>query len=98
MSRVTRQKLRAPALFLLAALAASAAEAPLFPRFNWFRQHLGSPTAGLELQTPTHISDHIVDGKIELSLRSYTELALENNTDIALAKLQVLLPVNSIMR
>ncbi|HEV3197575.1 MAG TPA: TolC family protein [Bryobacteraceae bacterium] len=98
MSRVTHRKLLAPGLWLLAAVAASAAEAPLFPRFNWFRQHLGSPTTHVELQTPAHISNHVVDGRLELSLRSFIELALENNTDIALAKLQVLFPVNSIMR
>jgi len=52
----------------------------------------------VELQTPAQISDHIVDGKLELSLRAYIELALRNNTDIALAKLQVLTPANAIAR
>jgi len=83
--------------FVLATTAFSA-DAPLFPRPNWFVQHFGSLRSRVELQPPAHISDHIIDGKIELSLRAFIELALDNNTDIALAKLQVLTPANAISR
>jgi len=72
--------------------------AETFPSAQWFRLHLGSPNLRVDLQQPAHISDHVVDGKLELSLRTCIELALENNTDIALAKLQVLTPANAIMR
>src|ERR1700687_1359137 len=85
-----------PLLFFV--LAAAPVLAETFPSAQWFRVHLGSPSLRVDLQAPAHISDHIVDGKLELSLRAYTELVLENNTDIALAKLQVLTPANSIMR
>src|SRR5579872_7624527 len=86
------------AVLALTVLAAQAADTSLFPRINWFREHLGTPSTHVELQSPAHIADHIVDGKLELSLRAYIELALENNTDIALAKLQVLYPSNAITR
>jgi len=91
---------RGRGIFVLAVavLTGRAAEAPLFPRIDWFRQHFGGPAMRVELMTPAHIADHIVDGKLELSLRAYIELALENNTDIALAKLQVLTPANAITR
>src|SRR6185369_17472448 len=84
--------------FLLFTVAASAADPPLFPRFTWFRQHMGSPAGRVELQPPARIADHVIDGKLELSLRQYLELVLANNTDIALARLQVLVPANAITR
>jgi outer membrane protein len=83
---------------LLAAGPAIAQDAPTFPTSNWFRQHFAAPNTRVELQAPAQIPDYIVDGKLQLSLRAYIELALRNNTDIALAKLQVLTPANAITR
>jgi outer membrane protein len=83
-------------LFFL--LRATPLIADTFPTAEWFRLHLGTANLRVELQAPAHLSDHVVDGKLELSLRAYIELALENNTDIALAKLQVLTPANAIAR
>jgi outer membrane protein len=87
--------LAASALLLQTALAQTAS---IFPAPNWFREHLGTPPARVELQPPAQIEDYVVDGKLQLSMRAYIELALRNNTDIALAKLQVLSPANAILR
>ena len=90
------------AIFLLllavAVPCARAADAPLFPQSQWFRQHFGAGQSRVELQPPVRIADYVAGGKLELSLRAYIELALANGTDIALAKLQVLYPANAITR
>ena len=80
------------------AQTALAQTASIFPAPTWFREHLGTPPARVELQPPAQIQDYVVDGKLQLSMRAYIELALRNNTDIALAKLQVLSPANAILR
>jgi outer membrane protein TolC len=86
-------------LFLIAAAPAFAAEpVSAFPRPSWFAQHFAAPRTKVELQAPRRLSDYVVEGKLELSLRAYLELVLANNTDIALARLQVESPVNAITR
>jgi len=85
-------------IVLLVAASAKAQEAPTFPAASWFRHHLGDPRTRVELQAPLRISDYIADEKLQLSLRAYIDLAIENNTDIALARLQVLSPANAITR
>jgi outer membrane protein len=69
-----------------------------FPRPSWFRQHFASPRTSVQLQLPRRLSDFVMGGKLQLSLASYLELVLQNNTDIALAKLQVETPANAITR
>ena len=87
-------------LFAAAALAPAFAAEPVsaFPRPSWFREHFAAPPTKVELQAPRRLSDYVVEGKLELSLRAYIELALANNTDIALARLQVESPANAITR
>jgi outer membrane protein TolC len=79
-------------------VGARGADAPLFPQPQWFRQHFGAGQTRVELQAPVRIADCVAGGKLELSLRAYLELAMQNGTDIALAKLQVLYPANAISR
>jgi outer membrane protein TolC len=52
----------------------------------------------VELQSPTRLEDYVVDGKLELSLRSYLELVMANNTDIAIQRLTVDVAQNAITR
>jgi outer membrane protein TolC len=86
-------------LFLIAVAPAFAAEpVSAFPRPSWFRQHFAAPRTKVELQAPRRLSDYTLEGKLELSLRAYIELVLANNTDIALARLQVETPANAITR
>jgi len=87
-------------LFAAVAVAPAFAAEPVsvFPRPSWFRQHFAAPRTKVELQAPRRLSDYVVEGKLELSLRAYLELVLANNTDIALARLQVESPANAITR
>jgi len=85
-------------LFLMTAAALGEQPASVFPRASWFRQHFASPQTRVELQSVRRLSDFVVNGKLELNLKAYIELALANNTDIALARLQVETPRNAIER
>ncbi len=69
----------------------------MFPRMSYFRKMFSTPTGHLELQPPVRLSDFLVDGKLQLSLRSYLDLVMANNTDIAVQKLTVDTARNNIM-
>ncbi len=65
----------------------------------YMRQQLtfkADPT--LSLADPTRLKDFVVDGKLELSLRSYLELVLANNTQIMLQKVLLQPARNAIQR
>jgi outer membrane protein TolC len=92
--------MRLYALFA-AALGASllaAQEAPSFPQPAYFRDHFTTPKTRVELQPPVRFQDFLVDDKLELSLRSFLELVLANNTDIAIQRLTLEAPRNAVMR
>jgi outer membrane protein len=94
-----RKPLLISLLFALASLPAGAMEpVSAFPRVNWFRQHFASARTRVQLEPPRRLSELVANGSLELSLRAYTELVLQNSTDIALARLQVEAPVNNITR
>jgi outer membrane protein TolC len=71
---------------------------PAFPRPMWFRQHFSKPSGRVELAQVRSLSDQVVNGKLELSLRTYIELVMANNTDIALEKLTIVTPGNAVTR
>lgn len=73
-------------------------DAPRFPSGTWLRQHFDKPIPHVELQPPTHLPDFVTGDKLELSLRSYLELVLANNTDIQIQKLTVETQRNAITR
>lgn len=90
-------RLRLTVLALVCASWLSAQQAPTFPRASYFRKMFSTPTGRVELQPPVRLSDFVVDGKLELSLRSYLDLVMANNTDIAVQKLTVDTARNNIM-
>ena len=55
----------------------------------YFRQHFETLQTHVELQPASHLEDFIVDGKLELSLRSYLELVMANNTDIQIQRVSL---------
>jgi outer membrane protein TolC len=55
-------------------------------------------TPEIQLAGPIKLADYVVDGKIELSLRSYIELVMANNTDIQIQKLLIEPQRNAITR
>ncbi|MFB3778434.1 MAG: TolC family protein [Bryobacteraceae bacterium] len=69
----------------------------MFPKASYFRKMFSSPTGHVELQPPVRLGDYAVDGKLELSLRSYLDLVMANNTDISIQKLSVETSRNAIM-
>jgi outer membrane protein len=78
--------------------ASAFAQLSSFPRPNYFRETFATATPRVELQPPARLQDFVVSEKLELSLRSYLELVLANNTDIAIQKLSVETAKNAITR
>ncbi|HTQ55017.1 MAG TPA: TolC family protein [Bryobacteraceae bacterium] len=69
-----------------------------FPKPSYFRQTFSRPVTAVELRPPAHLQDYVIDGKLELSLRSYLDLVMANNTDIAIQRFTVSLAENAITR
>ena len=86
------------AAVLIAALAASAQDKNFFPKPSYFRETFSTPKVRVELQPPLRLSDFVVDGKLELSLRSYLELVMMNNTDIQVSRLDVETAQDAVLR
>src|SRR5262245_54295763 len=92
-------KSKLTSLLLVCVLAASAQDQNFFPKPAYFRETFAAPPiAKVEMQPPVKLSDYVVGGKLELSLRAYLELVMANNTDIAISKLTVETPKNAIQR
>jgi len=69
-----------------------------FPKPAYFRETFARPVTKVELKSPARLDDYVVGGKLELSLRSYLELVMANNTDIAIQRLTVDVAQNAITR
>jgi outer membrane protein len=85
-------------LFLLAAGVLTAGDVPVFPTPAYFRTTFSAPASRVELRPPVRLPDYVVGDKLELSLRSYLELVMANNTDIAIQRLSVETYQNAITR
>jgi len=86
------------ATFLVVILTASAQDQNFFPKPSYFRETFTTPKAKVEMMPPVRLADFVVDGKLELSLRSYIELVMANNTDVAISRLAVDTAKNAILR
>ncbi|MCU0229253.1 MAG: TolC family protein [Bryobacterales bacterium] len=75
-----------------------ARHAPVFGVPAFFQRVLGNPEYRVQLLDPTGFTDFVRDQKLQLSLRSYLDLVLANNTNIAIQKVQLETPKNAIMR
>lgn len=85
----------ATGLFLTASVFAQPAA---FPKPAYFRETFSKPDTRVELRPAVRLQDFVVDGKMELSLRSYLELVLANNTDVQIQRLTVETAKNAITR
>lgn len=83
---------------LVFSAAAVYAQLNSFPKLSYFRETFARSRARVELQPPVKLKDAVVEGKLSLSLKSYTELVMANNTDIAIQMLSVESPKNAITR
>ncbi len=75
-----------------------ARSAPIFGTASYFERTFGPASYRVELQAPRGYSDFVHDQKLSLSLSSYLDLVLANNTGIAIQKLQLEAPKNAILR
>ncbi len=64
----------------------------------WFRTYFASNDTRVVLESPVRLRDHVIDGKLTLSLRAYLDLVVANNTDLAIQKLTLEVPKNAIQR
>ncbi len=67
-----------------------------FPDGAYFREQWQSAPYGVEVEAVSKLEDHVVDGKVELSLRQYLELVMANHPSIQIEILTVLQSENSI--
>ena len=75
-----------------------AAQTSAFPTPSYFRQTFARTQTRVELNDPVKLKDRVVGGKLDLSLKSYLELVMANNTDIQIQLLTLETPKNAIMR
>src|SRR5579859_2013651 len=94
-----------PSRFLICAalfVASASAQISSFPKPSYFRETFARPVMNVELQPPARLADFVVEEKerkkLELSLKSYLELVMANNTDIAVSRLTVDVANNAITR
>ncbi len=86
------------AVLLLFVLTLPAQDKNFFPKPSYFRETFSTPKVKVEMLPPVKLADYVVDGKLELSLRSYVELVMANNTDVELSRLAVDTAKNAILR
>ncbi len=86
-------------LVLIAVLTGSAfAQLSFFPKPSYFRETFSQMNTRVELKGPVGLKDFVLDGRLSLSLKSYLQLVMANNTDIQIQMLSVEAPKNAIMR
>ena len=73
-------------------------DTPFFPKPAYFRETFVNPSPRVDLRPPVRIGDFVVDGKLELSLRSYLELVMANNTDVNIQKVTLEFQKHAITR
>jgi outer membrane protein TolC len=76
----------------------AAAQTTSFPKPSYFREILARTRTRVELNDPVKLRDFLVDGKLQLSMKSYLQLVMANNTDIQLQFLTLETPKNAITR
>lgn len=74
------------------------AKFPTFGSKDYFNLVFRTPNPPVQLGGPIRLREYIVDGKLALSLRSYIELVVANNTDIQIQKLFVEPQQNAVTR
>jgi outer membrane protein TolC len=71
---------------------------PFFPQPNYFRKYLARPVTGFELGPPVRLEDYVVEGKLELSVKSYLNLVMANNPSVSIQRLNVAISDDAITR
>jgi outer membrane protein len=69
-----------------------------FPKPSYFRETFSAINTRVDLKSPVGLRDFVADDKLRLSLKSYLQLVMSNNTDIQLQFLTLESPKNAITR
>jgi outer membrane protein len=77
-------------LLLVCSLTSAGDSDPYFPQPSYFKAYLRHADTHVELQAPLHFEDYVVDGKLELSLKSYLDLVMANNPNVSIQRLSVI--------
>jgi len=93
-----QQASRVLAIFVAIVTLIQAQTDPFFPKPSYFKKHFLNVPTKVELQPPVRLADFVVDGKLELSLKSYLDLVMANNPDIGVQKLNVEFSRDAILR
>ena len=71
---------------------------PFFPQPGYFKTNFRRANTRVELQAPLHFEDYVVDGKLELSLKSYLDLVMANNPNVSIQRLSIVLFDDAVTR
>lgn len=77
--------------------AGALAQTSSFPKPSYFREAFQRTQTKVELKDPVRLKDFVANGKLELSLKHFLELAMANNTDIQLQLISLEIPKNNIL-
>ena len=77
--------------------AGALAQTSSFPKPAYFREKFQRTQTKVELKDPVRLKDFVANGKLELSLKHFLELAMANNTDIQLQLISLEIPKNNIL-
>jgi outer membrane protein len=58
-----------------------------FPKPQWFHEVVRRPDTPTQIPGPDHLRDHVVDGKLRLTLEQAIQLAIANDTDVRIDEL-----------
>lgn len=95
---MTPPKLVAITLLALVPLAQAQREFPYFPQPGYFTKYLAKPVTGYELGPPVLIGNYLVDGKLQLSVKSYLNLVMANNPNVSIQRLNLVVSEDAITR
>jgi outer membrane protein len=91
--------LKAIAITLLGSVSlARADDYPFFPQPSYFKKYLARPVTAYELGPPVQFEDYVVDGKLELSVKSFLTLVMANNPNVSIQRLTVAVSDDAITR
>jgi outer membrane protein TolC len=86
--KVATMVLRSLTLIFLA-VATLSAQFDAFPAVSYFKEQWTRPPVSVAIESVSRLDDFLVNGRLQLPLRSYIELVMANNPDINLQKLAV---------
>ncbi|HLJ47173.1 MAG TPA: TolC family protein [Bryobacteraceae bacterium] len=85
-------------IVLLSVASVVAQNDPFFPKPSYFRKHFLNVPTKVELEPPVRLADFVAGGKLELSLKNYLDLVMQNNPDIGIQKVNVEFARDAILR